>query len=52
MTDRESDKEGRKFLSMTKFIDKTEDKVQVASTETKIIESADFSRKLRMSGPS
>ena len=42
MTDRESEKEGRKFLSMTKFIEKTEDKVQVASTETKIIESVDF----------
>ena len=27
---------------MTKFIEKTEDKVQVASTETKIIESVDF----------
>ena len=37
-----SEKEGRKFLSMTKFIEKTEDKVQVASTETKIIESVDF----------
>ena len=42
VTDRESEKEGRKFLSMTKFIEKTEDKVQVASTETKIIESVDF----------
>ena len=27
---------------MTKFIEKTEDKVQVASTETKIIESVNF----------
>ena len=42
MADRESEKEGRKFLSMAKFIEKTEDKVQVASTETKIIESVDF----------
>ena len=52
MTDGESEKEERKFLSMTKFIEKTEDKVQVASTETKIIESVDFFRKLRMSGSS
>ena len=48
----ESEKEGRKFLSMTKFIEKTEDKVKVASTEKKIIESVDFFRKLRMSGSS
>ena len=52
MTDRESEKEERKFLSMTKFIEKTEDKVQVASTETKIIESVDFLKELRMSGSS
>ena len=42
MTAGESEKEERKFLSMTEFIEKTEDKVQVASTETKIIESVDF----------
>ena len=52
MADRESEKEERKFLSMTKFIEKTEDKVQVASTETKIIESVDFLKELRMSGSS
>ena len=35
---------------MTKFIEKTEDKVQVASTETKIIESVDFFQEIENVG--